>query len=112
MIALVIVVRDKGLDLVLQISRQILVFQKNAVLQGLMPALDLTLCHGVVRRAAGMFHISIFKPFCQIVNKKGDPEAAFLFTLEICANRSGCYAGQRHPSPREGYPSTAIVYAA
>ncbi len=42
-VAVIIVVADEGLDLCLQVARQIVIFQKDAVLQGLMPTLDLAL---------------------------------------------------------------------
>lgn len=42
-IADVIVVLDEGVDLLLKISGQVVVVEQNAVLQGLMPALDLSL---------------------------------------------------------------------
>ena len=41
--ALVIVVIDKGRDLCLEIARQEVVFEQDAVLEGLMPTLDLAL---------------------------------------------------------------------
>ncbi len=49
MIALVIVVGDEGLDPGFEIAWQEVVLQQNAVLQGLMPALDLALCLRVIR---------------------------------------------------------------
>ncbi len=42
-VALVIVVRDEGLDPGFEITRQVIVLEQDAVLQGLMPALDLAL---------------------------------------------------------------------
>jgi len=39
--ALVVVVVDEGFDLRFKIAGQEVVFQQNAVLQGLMPSLDL-----------------------------------------------------------------------
>ena len=42
-VALVVVVLDEGLDLGLEVSGQEVVFQEDAVLQGLVPALDLAL---------------------------------------------------------------------
>src|SRR6266481_6406108 len=44
----VIVVGDEGGDLGVEIAGQIVVLQKDAVLERLMPALDLALCHGVI----------------------------------------------------------------
>ena len=43
MVAPVIVMLDERLDLGFEIARQEVVFQQDAVLQGLVPALDLTL---------------------------------------------------------------------
>ena len=43
MVAPVIVVLHEGADLRFQVSRQVVVFEQDAVLQGLMPALDLAL---------------------------------------------------------------------
>ena len=51
-IALGVVVLDEAIDLGLQGARQIIVFQQNAVLQGLMPPLDLALGLRVVGGAA------------------------------------------------------------
>ena len=51
-IAPVVVVLDEGADLGLKIAGQEVVFQEDAVLQGLMPALDLALglgCMGAPR---------------------------------------------------------------
>ena len=46
-IAAVIVVLDKGLDLTFEIAWQEVVFEQNAVLEGLMPTL---VCLGLTRR--------------------------------------------------------------
>ena len=43
MIADMIVGLDEGADLPLEIARQVVVVEQDAVLQGLMPALDLAL---------------------------------------------------------------------
>ncbi len=52
MIAGLVVMLDEGCDLPFEILRQIVVFQQDAVLQGLVPALDLALCLRVIGRAA------------------------------------------------------------
>ncbi len=52
MVALVVVMIDKGLDLGFEIAGQEVVFQQDAVLQSLMPPLDLALswgCYGAPR---------------------------------------------------------------
>ena len=46
MIADVVVVLDGGVDLPFEIAGQIVVLRVNAVLQGLVPALDLSLSSG------------------------------------------------------------------
>lgn len=45
-IAPMVVMLDEGVDLLPEIAGQIVVFQQDAVLQGLMPALDLALVCG------------------------------------------------------------------
>lgn len=50
-VTLVVVVLDEGLDLGLEVTGQEVVFQQDAVLQGLVSALDLAL--GVDRRPSG-----------------------------------------------------------
>ena len=61
-----IVVIDEGLNLGFEITRQKVVFQQNAVLQGLMPALDPALGLGMIRRTARMLHAFVVQPFSQI----------------------------------------------
>ena len=48
-IALVVVVRDEGLNLAFQVAGQIVVFQQDAVLERLMPTLNLPLGLRVIR---------------------------------------------------------------
>ena len=50
MIPLVIVVVDEGFDLSFKVNGQEVVFQQDAVLQGLMPSFDLALDLRVIRR--------------------------------------------------------------
>ena len=56
---------DKGLDLGFEIAGQEVVFQQDAVLQSLMPPLDLALSLGVIRRTAGVLHAFVLQPFRQ-----------------------------------------------
>src|ERR1700731_1734200 len=56
MIAPLIVMLHGGIDLGFEIARQVVVFQQDAVLEGLVPALDLALGHGMIRRSADMGH--------------------------------------------------------
>ena len=66
-VAVIIVVADEGPDLCLQVARQIVIFQKDAVLQGLMPTLDLALGLRMIGSAANVLHIAVVEPFGQIV---------------------------------------------
>ena len=65
-ITAVIVVLDEGLDLSLEVARQVVVLQQDSVLQGLVPTLDLALGLRMIRRAADVLHISIGEPFSQV----------------------------------------------
>ena len=58
---------DEGLDLDLKVSLQIVVLQQDAVLQGLMPALDLALGLGVVGSATDVLHVTVIEPFGQVL---------------------------------------------
>src|SRR6266403_3440368 len=62
----VIVVGDKGGDLGVEIAGQIVVLQKDSVLERLMPALDLALCHGVIGGATDMGHLPVSEPPGQV----------------------------------------------
>ena len=64
-IALVIIVLDEAPDLHLEITRQEVVLQQDAVLERLMPSLDFALGLRVVRGSANMCHLSVFKPLSQ-----------------------------------------------
>ena len=55
-VTLVVVVIDEGLDLSLQVAGQIVVLEQDAVLERLVPALDLALRLGMQRRPADMVH--------------------------------------------------------
>ena len=54
-ISAVVVVVDESRNLSFQIAGQKVVFQQDAVLEGLMPALDFALGHWVIGRAAKVF---------------------------------------------------------
>src|SRR5439155_9478081 len=65
-VSAVVVVSDEGLDLSFEVAWQEVVFQQDAVLEGLVPALDLALGHGMVRGTANMFDFAITEPFGQV----------------------------------------------
>ncbi len=66
MVTMVVVVIDEPTDLPLEVTRQEVIFEQDAVLQRLMPALDLALGLGVVWRAADMLHATIVEVIRQI----------------------------------------------
>ena len=61
-IAPMVVALDEGCDLGLEIAWQEVVLQEDAVLQGLVPALDLALGLRMARRAAGVIDVAILQP--------------------------------------------------
>ena len=66
MISPVIVVLDEGVDLLPEMARQVVVFEKDAVLQGLMPTLDLSLGLRVIRCTTNVIHVLVLQPFGQL----------------------------------------------
>ena len=66
MVAAVIVVLDEAIDVGLEIAGQIVVLEQDAVLERLMPALDLALGLGMIGRAADVPHTLLFEPVSQI----------------------------------------------
>jgi hypothetical protein len=67
----VVVVSDEGADLVLEIARQVVVLEQDAVLEDLMLALDLALGLGVQWRPADMIHATVSQPVGQVTGKVG-----------------------------------------
>jgi len=66
-VTLVIVMLDEGLDLSLEVAGQEVVFQQDAVFQGLVPAFDLALGLRMTRGAADVAHLPGFDVFRQFV---------------------------------------------
>ena len=64
MVAPVIVVIDEAIGVRLQLAEQVVVFEQDEVLEGLMPALDLALGLGMTGSAAHVVHAGIFEPPC------------------------------------------------
>ena len=62
----VIVVGDEGVDLGLEMARLVVVLEQDAVLQRLVPALDLALGHGVIGSAANVMHVLAIEPFGEV----------------------------------------------
>ncbi len=65
-VTLMVVVIDEGLDLRLKIARQEVVFQQDAVLQGLVPSFDFALGLRMVRCAPRVLHAFVFQPCGQV----------------------------------------------
>ena len=62
----VIVPLDESGDLPFELSRQIVMLQQDAVLERLMPALDLALRLRMVRGSADVLHVLPVQPFGEI----------------------------------------------
>ena len=67
MVTPMIVVLDEGCDLCFQIAGQIIVLQQDAVLQGLVPALDFALGLGMIGRSTDMAHALLVQPLRQFL---------------------------------------------
>jgi hypothetical protein len=57
-----IVVGDEVADLLLEITGQVVVLEQNAVLERLVPALDLALCLGMQWGTTDMVHALLLEP--------------------------------------------------
>ena len=65
-VALMVVVIDERLDLCLQVCREEVVLQQDAVFQGLMPPLDLALSMWMIWRTPDVSHFLIIQPFSEL----------------------------------------------
>lgn len=65
-VALMIVMIDEGFDLGFDVAGQDEVFQRDAVLQGLMPPLNLALGLRMLRCTARVLHALVLQPFSQV----------------------------------------------
>ena len=65
-VAVVVIVVDESADLAFKVSGQIIVFQKHAVFQRLMPTLDLALGLRMIGGSTDMLHPVVFEPFREI----------------------------------------------
>jgi hypothetical protein len=63
----VVVLCHEGGDLALEIGGPVIVLKQDAVLERLVPALDLALCLRVIRGAAEVFHFLLIEPLREIV---------------------------------------------
>ena len=74
-VTLIVVIRDECADLAFEIARQIVVFQQNAVLHGLVLTFYFALSLWVERCATDMLHVLPLQPFSQIAR---DVAGAFI----------------------------------
>ena len=65
-VAPVIVVIDEPIDAGFKITGQVVVFQQDAVLERLMPALDLALCLRMVGRTPNVSHVLCIEPVSKL----------------------------------------------
>ena len=65
-VAPMIVVIDEVIDVRFEVTRQVVVFEEDAVLERLMPPLDLALRLRVAGRAAHVTHIAFVQPFGEV----------------------------------------------
>jgi hypothetical protein len=65
-VSLMIVMIDERFNLCFQVCREEVVLQQDAVLQGLVPSLDLALCLRMIWRTSDMSHFLIIQPFDQL----------------------------------------------
>ena len=68
-VAAVVVVVDERRDLGLEIARQEVIFQQDAIFERLVPALDLSLGHRMIRRTAQVLDAAVAKPFGQVASE-------------------------------------------
>ena len=61
-----VIVPNKGVDLPFEIAGQVIIVEQNSVLQGLVPALDLSLALGVIRCPTHMLDAFVLEPLGQI----------------------------------------------
>ena len=65
-VALVIVIVDKGPDLHLEIAGQVVVLQQDPVLHGLVPAFNLALGLRMEGRTPDVIDLLVVQPCCQV----------------------------------------------
>ena len=65
-VSMIVVMIHEGADLQFKIAGQVIVFEENLVLEGLMPSLDFTLCLRVVRCPSNMTHAVILEPVSEV----------------------------------------------
>ena len=88
-VAVVVIMVDESADLAFKVSGQIIVFQKHAVFQRLMPTLDLALGLRMIGGSTDMLHTVVFEPFREIT---GDVRRAIVAKQSRLVNDVGAIA--------------------
>ena len=88
-VAVVIVMIDELADLVFKITRQIIVLLQDAVLQCVMPTLDLALGLRMIRRTTNVIHVLVLQPISEIA---GDVRRAVVAEQAWLVNNLGTVA--------------------
>ena len=65
MVAIVVIVGNESFNLLLQVTRNKVIFKQDAVLEGLMPSLDLTLCLRMIWSPSDMIYAVFIEPIGQ-----------------------------------------------
>ena len=76
MVTPMIVVLDEARDLSFEITRQVVILEQNAVLERLVPALDLALGLGMAWGAVNMGDATVLQPFGKIARDVTRPVIA------------------------------------
>ncbi len=69
MVTPVIVVLDEARDLGFEITGQVIVLEQNAVLEGLVPALDLALGHRMIGGTTDVLDFVVTEPFGEVARE-------------------------------------------
>jgi hypothetical protein len=69
----VVVIGDERIDLGFEVAGQIVVLEQDAVFKRLMPALDFSLRHRMIRRTTSVPHVVPFEPFSQVARDIARP---------------------------------------
>ncbi len=65
-VAVIVIVIDESAYLAFEVSGQVIIFQQDAVFQGLVPPLDLALGLGMIGSSTDMLHSVVFEPVRKI----------------------------------------------
>jgi hypothetical protein len=111
-VAAVVVVLDEGVDPRFELAGKVVVLEQDAVLECLMPALDLALGLGMTWRTAEMLDLPLVEPLgetrCNVAGTIIRQQARFVWDAHLvatgsgerllkCAGAAGCHCGAELP---------------